>query len=402
MIAITGGLLASLSPPAVERRDVLLSGPDEARIDATGCVVLPGLVLGHTHLYSGLARGMPGPLQAPRNFTEILEQVWWKLDVALDEDSLGAAAEVALAEAALCGVTCVVDHHESPRFIDGSLDVIAEAAERIGLRAILCYGATDRHGHADALAGLAECVRFARRARGGGPRVGAMLGLHAAFTCRDETLARAADLAHSEDLGVHVHAAEDACDAGAIERLAAAGLVGPRTLLAHAVHATPAEHERVRAAGATVVHNPRSNMQNAVGSARLLDLAGHVALGTDGMDGDLFTEARAAHLTGRMLYGPQGGVDAVEMVATSARFAERILGPCAGDAVVLEYDPPTPLEADNLAGHLLFGLGARAVRDVVVDGRLVVRDRRLARIDAAALAARARVQAARLWSAIVA
>lgn len=397
-ITITGGLVASLSPLAVERRDVVLTGPEEVRIDATGCVVLPGLVLGHTHLYSGLARGMPGPRQAPHNFTEILERVWWRLDVALDAASLAAAAEVALAEAALSGVTCVVDHHESPRFIDGSLDVIGEAAERVGLRAILCYGATDRHGHPDALAGLDECVRFARRVQSGSPRLGAMLGLHAAFTCRDETLARAADLARAEDLGLHVHAAEDACDAGAIPRLAGAGLLGPRTLLAHAVHASPADHETVRASGATIVHNPRSNMQNAVGSARLVDLAGRVALGTDGMDGDLFTELRAAHLTGRMLYGPEGGVDAVEMLATSAHFAERILGPCAGDAVVLEYDPPTPLTDENFAGHLLFGIGARAVRDVVVDGRLVVQDRRLHRIDGAALAARARGEAARLWS----
>lgn len=397
-IAINGGTWISLEPARVERRDALLAGPEQAVIDAQGCLVLPGLVLAHTHLYSGLARGMAGPSIAPRTFTEILERVWWRLDVALDAASLAAAAEVALAEAALAGVTCVIDHHESPRFIDGSLDVLADAAERVGLRAILCYGATDRHGHPDALRGLAEGVRFAARtAAHGHGRLGAMLGLHAAFTCRDETLARAAAPMRAEGLGLHVHAAEDACDGEAIARLERAGLLGPRTLLAHAVHASPGDLERVRATGATIVHNPRSNWNNAVGAARLRGLAGHVALGTDGMDGDLFTELRAAHLNGRAVYGPEDGVDAVEMLATGARFAERVLGPWKNDAVVLEYDPPTPLVPENLAGHLLFGIGARHVRDVVVDGRLVVRDRKLVRVDGAALAARGRAEATRLW-----
>ena len=398
-ISIAGGFVVSLEPAGLERRDLVLPGPETATIDASGCLVLPGLVLGHTHLYSGLARGMPGPAQPPKTFTEILERVWWKLDVALDEASLSAAAEVALAEAALCGVTCVIDHHESPRFIDGSLDVLAEAAQRIGLRAILCYGATDRHGHPDAVRGIAESERLAARVRTQGhARLGAMIGLHAAFTCRDETLQRAAAPMRNDGIGVHVHAAEDACDEDAIGRLERCGLLGPRTLLAHAVHASPDDLERVRATGATVVHNPRSNMQNAVGRARLRGLSGHVALGTDGMDGDLFTELRAAHLTGRAEYGPAGGVDALGMLAGSSRYAERILGPCSGDAVVLEYDPPTPLGPDNLAGHLAFGVAARTVRDVVVDGRLVVRDRRLARVDAAAIAARGRSEAARLWS----
>ncbi len=328
-----------------------------------------------------------------------LERVWWKLDVALDAESLAAAAEVALADAALAGVTCVIDHHESPHFIDGSLDVLADAAERVGLRAILCYGATDRHGHPDAFRGLAESLRLSARVAGQGHgRLGAMLGLHAAFTCRDETLAKVADPMRAEGLGLHAHAAEDACDRDAIERLDAAGLLGPRTLLAHAVHASAEDLERVRATGATIVHNPRSNMQNAVGRARLGGLGDHVALGTDGMDGDLFTELRAAHLTGRMEYGPDGGVDAVEMLATGTCFAERILGPIANDAVVIEYDAPTPITEDNLAGHLLFGIVARHVRDVIVDGRVVVRDRRLARVDAAEIAARGRAESARLWS----
>ncbi|MBI2896589.1 MAG: amidohydrolase family protein [Deltaproteobacteria bacterium] len=397
-IMLKGGSVVAFDPPEVEARDVVLRGAHDGVVDVSGCLVLPGLGLAHTHLYSALARGMPGPVGPTRSFREILERVWWRLDVALDAESLAASAMVALCDAALAGATCVFDHHESPGFIDGSLDVIAEAAERVGVRIVVCYGATDRHGHRDAIRGLDECVRMIERVRAAPRgRLGTMLGLHACFTVTDETLSMAADLARGHDLGLHVHAAEDACDAGAIERLGRFGLLGPRTLLAHAVHATSSEKQLVRASGAFVAHNPRSNMQNSVGQARLADLAGSVALGTDGMDGDLFAEARAAHLGGRVALGPEGGVDAVGMLAAGARLAEAHLGPVGSDAVVVEYDPPTPLDRTNVAGHLLFGITAAHVRDVFVDGAPVVRDRRLVRVDAAEIAARGREQALALW-----
>ena len=231
-IAITGGTVVTLDPPSVEPRDLLLGAEPRRSIDASGCLVLPGLAIAHTHLYSGLARGMPGPSEPTRSFREILERVWWRLDVALDARSLKASAEVALLDAALCGATAVIDHHESPSFIGGSLDVLAEAARAVGVRAALCYGATDRHGREGARAGLAECERAIAAG------LLAMVGLHAGFTASDETIEAAADLARRRGAWLHVHVAEDGCDAGSFERLERAGAIGPKTILAHGVHLT--------------------------------------------------------------------------------------------------------------------------------------------------------------------
>jgi cytosine/adenosine deaminase-related metal-dependent hydrolase len=390
-LAITGGTVVTLEPAVVERRDVVLGEGPRRTLDALGCLVLPGLAIAHTHLYSALARGMPGPSEPPRSFREILEKVWWRLDAALDERSLEASAEMALLDASLSGVTAVIDHHESPSFIEGSLDVLARAARSAGVRAALCYGATDRHGAAGARAGLAECERAIREG------LPAMVGLHAGFTVSDETLASAADLAKRTGSWLHVHAAEDRCDAGSFERLEKAGALGPKAILVHGVHLSAGERERATNAGAWVVHNPRSNLQNAVGYADPRTLGPRVALGTDGMDADLFTEARVAHLRAREAYGPEGGIDAVALLANSQRLADRVLGERPGDWVVLDYDPPTPLSAGNLAGHVLFGLGTRHVRDVVVNGEIVIRDRRHVRVDEERIRARAREESARVW-----
>jgi cytosine/adenosine deaminase-related metal-dependent hydrolase len=390
-IAITGGTVVTLDPPSVEPRDLLLGEEPRHSIDASGCLVLPGLAIAHTHLYSGLARGMPCPSEPMRSFREILERVWWRLDVALDARSLKASAEVALLDAALCGATAVIDHHESPSFIGGSLDVLAEAARAVGVRAALCYGATDRHGREGARAGLLECERAIAAG------LLAMVGLHAGFTASDETIEAAADLARRRGAWLHVHVAEDGCDAGSFERLERAGAIGPKTILAHGVHLTRAERERAAESGAWIVHNPRSNLQNAVGYANVATLGPRVALGTDGMDGDLFAEARAAHLRGRDAYGPQGGIDAVGLVAASRRLAEEAVGPRGDDWVVLDYDPPTPLSAENLAGHFLFGFGARHVRDVVAGGEVIVEGGKSTRLDESEVHARGREEAARLW-----
>ena len=390
-LAITGGTVVTLGPPRVERRDILLGAAPRRTLDASGCLVMPGLAIAHTHLYSALALGMPAAPGVPRSFREILERVWWRLDAALDEKSLEASAEQALLDAALAGVTAVIDHHESPSFIDGSLDVLARAARASGIAAALCYGATDRHGAKGARAGLAECERAIRAG------LPAMVGLHAGFTVSDETLHAAVDLARSKSAWLHVHVAEDACDAGSFARLEKARALGPKTILAHGVHLSAEERARVRDAAAWIVHNPRSNLQNAVGYADPKTLGSRVALGTDGMDADLFAEARAAHLRAREAYGPAGGIDAVALLANSGRLADLALGERPSDWIVLDYDPPTPLAAANLAGHVLFGMGARHVRDVVANGKVVVRGRKSVRVDAARIRARSREEAARLW-----
>ncbi len=390
-LAITGGLVAAFDPPSVERRDVLVGEPPRRTLDASGCLVLPGLAIAHTHLYSALARGMPAPPAPARSFREILETVWWRLDAALDGPSLAASADAALLDAALAGVTAVIDHHESPSHVAGSLDVLAASARAAGLRLAPCYGATDRHGASGARAGLAEC----ERALAGG--LPAMVGLHAGFTVSDATLEAAADLARRTGAWLHVHVAEDRCDAASFARLDRAGAIGRRSILAHGVHLTAPERARAAETGAWIVHNPRSNLQNAVGYADPATLGPRVALGTDGMDADVLAEARVAHLRGREAYGPGGGVDALGLLAGTLRLADLVFDERPGDWIVLDYDAPTPVTSASLAGHVLFGLGAGHVRDVVVDGEPVVEDRRPVRVDAERIRARAREEAVRLW-----
>jgi len=397
-------IVRSLDPLRVDDGDVwvaegrIAEPGSGARVDAGGGLVVPGNVCAHTHLYSALARGMPYALEPPRDFLQILQRVWWRLDRALDEESIRASALVGGMEALLSGTTTLIDHHASPNAIDGSLDVIADALESLGVRSVLCYETSDRDGPERALAGVEENRRFLATTR---PLARGLVGAHASFTLSDETL-----LACAETGPLHVHAAEGDVDRGAVERLARLGVLDDRTLLAHGIHVDDHEIAGFRAAGATLAHNARSNMNNAVGRTRVLELGPQVALGTDGIGSDMFEESRAAWFRLReddLLAPPDWPL---ATLAESARLAGRIFGePLLGtlepgapaDLAVLDYVPPAPLDGTNLAGHWIFGLSSRHVRNVMVAGRWVVRGRRLALLDQDGLAAEARQAAGRLW-----
>ena len=406
-------IVASLDPVRVrggdlwvDRGRVAAAGEGE-RIGGDGVLVVPGNVCAHTHLYSALARGMPYGLEPPRSFLQVLQRVWWRLDRALDEESVRASALVGGMEALLSGTTTIVDHHASPNAIDGSLDVLEEALCSLGVRSALCYEVSDRDGPARARAGVRENERFLERAgRGQLALARPLVGAHAPFTLSDETLASCAELARTFQVGLHLHTAEDRVDAGAVMRLEAAGALDERTLLAHGVHLGDTELGLVRDEGAVLVHNARSNMNNGVGRARVGFPGLRVALGTDGIGADLFEESRAAYLRLREEDREAGPAWALGRLAESARVAARAFGePLLGtlepgapaDLLVLDYPPPAALDGDTLAGHWVFGLGARHVRDVMVAGEWVVRDRRLTRADQAELAAGARAAAASLW-----
>jgi len=252
----------------------------------------PDLVIAHTHLYAALARWMPLPPVPAGDLGAILEQIWWRLDRALDERSLRMAARVGIADAVAAGATCLFDHHESPRFIDGSLDVIADEMERAGVRGVVAYGITARNGGAaEWRAGLAENERFLRENRR--PLVRGLVGVHACFTVPDPALGAAADLARVHGTGLHLHVAEDAVDRDAVRRLEQADALVPRSVFAHAVHLGEDEIRRLAALPGWLVHNPRSNRGNGVGYARLGAAGARVALGTDGWDGDVLAEAAA-------------------------------------------------------------------------------------------------------------
>jgi len=423
MILTGGSVVTSLAPVHITDDDVhvrdgriVAEGGGERR-DCSGCLVVPGNVCAHTHLYSALARGMPYTLEPPESFLQILQRVWWRLDRALDEESVRASALVGGMEALLSGTTTLVDHHASPNAIDGSLDVIEDALRTLGVRSILCYETSDRDGPERAQAGLAENRRFAERVRREKPPLTrGLIGAHASFTLSDETLAACADAARGLEVGLHIHAAEDAVDerdsvvlhgVGVAARLAHAGALDGRTLLAHGVHLDDHEIALVHAANASLAHNARSNMNNAVGHARLDVLGSRVALGTDGIGSDMFEESRTAYFRLRE-DDPGAGPDwPLGHLTEGARFVGAAFGEerlgriqtgAPADLVVLDYAPPAPLTAGSFPGHWVFGLGSRHVRDVMVAGEWVVLDRRLTRVDAQELAADARVQAERLWT----
>jgi putative selenium metabolism protein SsnA len=419
-------VVRSISPVVVDETDLLIADGRIAavgtaavgaeRVDCSGCLIVPGNVNAHTHLYSALARGMPYRLAPPRTFVEILRRVWWRLDRALDPMTIRASALAGAMEALLAGTTTLIDHHASPSAVDGSLDIVADALAELGIRSVLCYETSDRDGPAVAGQGLAENARFlAATSAGERPLARGMVGAHASFTLCPETLEACADLASQHDVGLHIHVAEDAADERdaqarfgmrVAERLAAAGALDERSLLAHAVHLDPVEIEVVRAAGSTVVHNARSNMNNAVGRAPLAGLGGRVALGTDGIGADMFEEGRTAYFRQREDDVESSMSWPLDALAEGARvageaFGEPLLGQlkpgAPADVVVLQYPAVTPIEAATLAAHWLFGFGAGAVRDVIVAGEPVIRDGRPVRVDADGVAAEARVAASRLW-----
>jgi putative selenium metabolism protein SsnA len=426
-LVLTGGRVAtSLDPPAVVDADVMVedghvvavgaqTGAAGERIDCSRCLVIPGNVCAHHHLYSALARGMPYRLEPPENFVQVLQRVWWRLDRALDQQTNWWSAQIGAADALLSGTTTIVDHHASPNAIAGTLDVLADAVTGVGARLVLCYEVSDRDGTERAAEGLEETQRYLEEDSGWG-LVRGLVGAHASFTLSEETLQACVDIARRLDIGVHIHVAEDAADERdclarfgrrVVERLAEAGALNERALLAHCVHVDEHEIELIRERRAWVAHNPRSNMNNRVGRAPVAALGERVMLGTDGIDGDLFAESRAAYWRGHEA-DPSITPDWVlARLAASARFAGGIFGePLLGrvepgapaDLVVLEYDPPTPLTSGNLGGHWVFGLSARHVRDVVVNGEVAVRERRLARADEEEMRARGREFAERLWA----
>ena len=331
----------------------------------------PGLVCAHHHLYSALARGMPAPPRTPSGFVEILELVWWRLDRALDLESIRWSAMLGALEALERGCTAVIDHHESPEAIEGSLTVIADACAEVGIRVNCAYGITDRHGADGALRGLAENERFLRDGGRG------MVGVHAAFTCTDGTLEAAAGLAAELGVGVHVHVAEGPGDADAMDRFR--DLASDDWMLVHGVH-LPDDH----GLAGTMVHNPRSNMNNAVGYARPARFANPVALGSDGIGADMLDEFRLAYVRHR-----EDDVTASPEVAWGWLATGWDLFPEArSDRVTWSY-------ADMDPWCLAFTTGVGPLT-VEVDGELVLVDGRPTRVDPDEIRARAAEEAVRL------
>ena len=333
--------------------------------------VTAGLVCAHHHLYSVLARGMPAPPNTPTNFQEILTEVWWRLDAALDLEMLEWSAKLGALEALESGTTVIVDHNETPNAIEGSLSVIEKACSEVGVRVITAYGVSDRHGPDGAKRGLEENRRYLEAGGRG------LVGIHAAFTCEDSTLEAAASLAEELGVGVHIHLAEGPEDIAAPQRLA--GLTDDSWLLAHCVH-LPTDHEL----RGTILHNPRSNLNNAVGYAAPARFGNPVALGTDGIGGNVLESFRLAYAMAR-----SADVTATPTTAWSWLETGWTIAPDArSDRVTWSYDPMDPW-------HVAFTPGIRPLQ-VEVDGQVVFAEGSPTRVDGDEIRAKAAEQATRL------
>jgi putative selenium metabolism protein SsnA len=433
---LKGGAVITLNPAMVEQADLRVDGgrvverarslqqrADDEVIELSGKLLMPGLVCAHTHLYSALARGMPGPRRRPANFKEILDLVWWRLDRALDRETIYLSALVGALEAARAGATCLFDHHSSPSCIRGSIQVVREAIETVGLRGVLCYEITDRGGSDLRNQGLEETRTWlesnrreteeARSGRGKADLFRGMVGAHASFTLTDATLDGCAALMREYEAGLHIHVAEDFCDVddarakygmGIVERLARHTALNRHTILAHGTHLDEPDIQLGLDAGVWFAHNPRSNMNNQVGYAPVARFGDRAVLGTDGIGADMFEEARIAFLKGRDADVDLGPGEWLQTLSRGQQLASQAFGVdlstlspgSAADLIVADYRNPTPLTSDSLAGHLIFGMNSSAVESVMVNGRFIMRERRSG-LDEDDLYRRSREAAERLW-----
>ena len=380
-------------------------------LEARGRILMPGNVCAHNHFYATLARGIVARIPESHDFVGVLKNLWWRLDRALDRDSLFASGMVGALEAIRCGTTAVVDHHASPAFIRGSLKTLREAFDTCGLRGILCYEVTDRDGMEGRDEGLTENRDFIIQNES--DRLRGAVGAHAPFTLSDQSLARLSEIVSETGRGIHLHVSEDAYEhsfshhhygISPLERLERFGLLDEKSLIVHGVHLLDKEIELLKTRRAFLVHNPRSNMNNQVGyNPRLLDLAG-AALGTDGMGSDMFEESRFAYFRCREERRDLPPDRIVGILDCGNRILERYFGGSFGrvepgytaDLLLLSEDPPTPLRVENLSAHFIFGLASRNVDTVIVGGNVIYENGRFP-FDTEPFYGEARKQAARMW-----
>ncbi len=400
-LAVESGPTGTMSLSAnIPGADALGSG--DRIIDCQGKFVTKSYGCGHHHIYSTLARGMPAPRNIPTNFTEILEYVWWHIDKRLDLEMIEASALASAIYCAKSGVTFCIDHHASPFAIDGSLEVIAKAFDRVGISHMLCYEISDRDGEEIREQGLAETDAFLASGRPG------HVGLHASFTVDEKLLNDSVALAKKYQTGLHIHVAEDKADQvhseanfgkRVVERLYdAGGLELSKSILGHCIHLSDNELDLLKSSGVWIAQNVESNQNNNVGLGSYGELADQMMLGTDGMHCDMLRSAKAAFLTGQATEGI--GFDTIyDRFRNVHRYIESTGTAGDGDnnLVILDYDPPTDLTRENFLGHFVYGIDTRHVESVISLGRVLVEDRKITTVDEKEVLTYARAMGRKLW-----
>lgn len=392
----------------------------ERVIDLQGKLVMPGLVCSHNHFYSGLSRGITASIAPSPDFISVLKNLWWRLDLGIDEEILYYSAMVCALEAIRCGTTAVIDHHASPAFIKGSLKTVKQALEDTGLRGITCYETTDRNGGMNEVAaGIQENVDFARlcdtgkQLADGNHLVEAMIGGHAPVTLPDAALKLMADAVQETGRGIHIHVAEDRYDIShshhlygkdVIVRLNDYGLITDKALLVHGVHLSEQDIAMINNKHAFLAHNARSNMNNHVGYSSSLPLYHNLVLGTDGLGSDMFAELKFAYFKHKDAGGPLWPDSYLKFLYNGNELLRRyfaadfgrVLPGYKADLTVLDYQSPTPLVAGNIGGHIAFGLDSRDVTTVIINGKLVLENRQFV-CNVSSIYEQARKAAKRLW-----
>ncbi|MGL4859629.1 MAG: putative aminohydrolase SsnA [Enterobacteriaceae bacterium] len=388
--------------------------------DMKGKVVMPGIVCSHNHFYSGLSRGIMANIKPCPDFISTLKNLWWRLDRALDEESLYYSGLICSLEALKSGCTAVIDHHASPEYIKGSLNTLRKGFIKAGLRGMTCYETTDRNGgNKELQAGVEENIAFARlidaaKAKGDEPYlVEAHIGAHAPFTVSNEGMSMLAEAVKSTGRGLHIHGAEDKYDVShshdhysqdLVERMDSFGLINNKTLLAHGLYLSDQDIETLNQRDAFLVHNGRSNMNNNVGYNHKLPQYKNLALGTDGIGADMFEEMKFAFFKHRDAGGPLWPDSFLRFLWNGNELLARNFGAQFGrlaagykaDLTICDYLAPTPLVKENIGGHIAFGLGSNSVNSVMVNGNMVYEDRQYP-FDIEPIYTEAKKVAAKLW-----
>ncbi|MFQ5639359.1 MAG: putative aminohydrolase SsnA [bacterium] len=394
------------------------------QLDGGGRLLMPGLINAHMHFYGTFARGL-ALKKSPKNFAEILERLWWKLDSALDSEAVYYSALIPAIAAVKHGVTSVIDHHASPNAVIGSLDRIEDALTAVGLRAVLCYEVSDRDGKEIRIDGLQENQRYIQECQSAKVKnpdhlFDGMVGLHASFTLENDSLQRAAEISRTLKRGCHIHLLEDGVDrdktlekygVDVVERLADFGILGEKTIAAHGIHLDERGVELLAETDTIVVHNPQSNMNNAVGRTDIFKLLQKnilVGIGTDGMSPDVKPDARTANLLHKhALKDSNAGWPEIQrmLLENNPQIFERVSGQKVGrlaagylaDLILVDYYPPTPLTGENFWGHFLFGIADAAVDTSIINGQVVMRGKEIPGIDEEKVAEETRLCAERVW-----
>ena len=375
------------------------------RIQGKGKFAIKSFVNAHHHAYSALAPGMPQPKEAPKNFLEILQKIWWKLDKALEKDMIEISAATTAISSAKNGVSFVIDHHASPNAISGSLSNMANQFEKVGLNHLLCYEISDRDGKSIRDKGLDETEDYLQNHPG-------LVGLHAAFTLSDDSLSKAQKLAEKYNSGVHIHAAEDLYDQKfniekykkrVVTRLNDFGLLNfDKTILAHCIHIDEKERQLIANSKAWVVQNPESNLNNQVGFYNSAQLEAKSMLGTDGMHSNMIRSTQSTFFAGL-------GKDIIDipMAYHRLRNAHKYLninnfeGDGDNNIAIFETNAPTPLNESNFLGHFFFAFENRQVDGLIVNGKLVMKDKMILTIDEDVFMKETQKLANQLWKKMI-